>query len=194
MAWIKQRTENDPAPAAAPTSAAPEAPRHSAPTQPIRETRSSVDRPVNIGKSVEIKGDLTGNEDLTIEGKLDGKVILKGHQLTIGANGQIRGEIRAKSVVVVGQLTGNIVADDRVEIAASGSMNGDIRAPRVVLVDGASFKGSVDMEKRAAQTTAQASTQTAAPSATQPIQSTNLQQQSQKKAERQERELAVASK
>jgi len=184
MAWIKQKNENDPAPAPAPGRTVAESPRQSAPAQPQRETRSS-DRPVNIGKSVQIKGDLTGNEDLTIEGKLDGKVMLQGHQLTIGANGQIRGEIRAKSVVVVGQLVGNINADDRVEIAASGSMSGDIRAPRVVLVDGASFKGSVDMEKRPAATSA---------SATQPIQSTKLQPQPERKSERQERELVGAGK
>jgi cytoskeletal protein CcmA (bactofilin family) len=105
-----------------------------------------MEKVVNIGQSVEIRGELTGNEDLTIEGKIDGKVSLKGHNLTVGANGRIKGEVRAKAVVIIGEMNGNIVADDKVELAATGSMLGDIRAPRVVLADGARFKGSIDMD------------------------------------------------
>ncbi len=106
---------------------------------------------VNIGQSVQIKGELTGNEDLTIEGKVDGKIILKDHNLTIGANGRIAAEIHAKTVLVVGEVVGNITADDKVEIAATGSMRGDIVAPRVVLADGARFKGSIDMDRKPAE-------------------------------------------
>ncbi len=102
---------------------------------------------VNIGKSIQIKGELVGNEDLTIEGRVDGKIVLKDHHLTIGANGHITAEIHAKSVSIVGQVIGNVTADDRIEIAATGSMEGDIKAPRVVLADGARFKGAVDMER-----------------------------------------------
>src|SRR5262245_26745836 len=105
---------------------------------------------VNIGQSVQIKGELTGNEDLTIEGKVDGKVFLKDHNLTIGGNGRIAAEIHAKTVMVIGEVVGNITADDKVEIAATGSMRGDIVAPRVVLADGARFKGSIDMERKSA--------------------------------------------
>ena len=104
---------------------------------------------VNIGQSVEIKGELNGNEDLTIEGKVDGKITLKDHNLTVGANGRIKGEIFAKSVVVVGEVDGNVTADDKVEVASTGSMKGDITAPRVVLADGARFKGSIDMDRKA---------------------------------------------
>jgi cytoskeletal protein CcmA (bactofilin family) len=107
-----------------------------------------LDKIVNIGQSVQIKGELTGNEDLTIEGKVDGKIILKDHNLTIGANGRIAAEIHAKTVLVVGEVVGNITADDKVEIAATGSMRGDIVAPRVVLADGARFKGSIDMDRK----------------------------------------------
>ena len=103
---------------------------------------------VNIGQSVEIKGTLTGNEDLTIEGMVDGKILVKDHSLTIGANGRITAEVHAKTVVVVGQVVGNITADDKVEIAPSGSIQGDIRAPRVSIADGAKFKGSIDMERK----------------------------------------------
>lgn len=103
---------------------------------------------VNIGQSIQIKGELTGNEDLTIEGKVDGKIVLKDHNLTIGANGKIVAEVQAKTVMVIGELVGNIIADDKVEVAATGSMKGDIVSPRVVLADGARFKGSIDMERK----------------------------------------------
>ena len=103
---------------------------------------------VNIGQSIQIKGELTGNEDLTIEGKVDGQIKLKDHHLTIGANGRIAAEIQAKTVMVVGEVIGNITADDKVEIAATGSMKGDIVAPRVVLADGARFKGAIDMDRK----------------------------------------------
>ncbi len=107
-----------------------------------------MEKVVNIGQSIQIKGELTGNEDLTIEGKVDGKIFLKDHNLTIGANGRITAELQAKSVLVVGEVVGNITADDKVEIAATGSMRGDIVAPRVVLADGARFKGSIDMDRK----------------------------------------------
>jgi cytoskeletal protein CcmA (bactofilin family) len=103
---------------------------------------------VNIGQSISIKGELTGNEDLTIEGKVDGKVVLKDHNLTIGANGRITAEIHAKTVLVLGEVVGNVTADDKVEVAATGSMRGDILAPRVVLADGARFKGAIDMDRK----------------------------------------------
>lgn len=101
---------------------------------------------VNIGQSVQIKGELNGNEDLTIDGMVDGKITVKDHNLTIGANGRITAEVHGKTVVVTGQVIGNITADDKVEIAPTGSVQGDIRAPRVAIADGARFKGSIDME------------------------------------------------
>jgi cytoskeletal protein CcmA (bactofilin family) len=107
-----------------------------------------MDKIVNIGQSIHIKGELTGNEDLTIEGKVEGKVFLKDHNLTVGANGKLVAEIQAKTVMVLGEITGNITADDKVEVAATGSMRGDIQAPRVVLADGAKFKGAIDMDRK----------------------------------------------
>ena len=112
-----------------------------------------MDKVVNIGQSIHIKGELTGNEDLTIEGKVEGKIFLKDHNLTIGANGKITAEIQAKTVMVVGEVNGNITADDKVEVAASGTMRGDIAAPRVVLADGAKFKGTIDMDRKPAAST-----------------------------------------
>lgn len=99
----------------------------------------------NIGKSLHVKGELTGNEDLTVEGQVDGKIVLDGHKVTIAESGRVAAEIQATSVVVAGEVKGNVTASERVELAATGSMLGDIRAPRVALADGAHFKGSVDM-------------------------------------------------
>ncbi|HEX4823207.1 MAG TPA: polymer-forming cytoskeletal protein [Candidatus Polarisedimenticolaceae bacterium] len=115
-----------------------------------------MDKFVNIGQSIHIKGELTGNEDLTIEGKVEGKIFLKDHHLTIGTNGKITAEIQAKTVMVLGEVTGNITADDKVEVATSGTMRGDISAPRVVLADGAKFRGSIDMDRKPATAPAQA--------------------------------------
>ncbi len=143
MAWLKQKPEPDAGPAE--TFRVPEPP---APVE-TRE-RTMVEKLVNIGQSIQIKGELTGNEDLTIEGKVDGKIFLKDHNLTIGANGRITAEVHAKTVVVVGEVVGNITADDKVEVAPTGSMKGDIVAPRVVLADGARFKGSIDMDRKGA--------------------------------------------
>ena len=127
-----------------------------------------MDKLVNIGQSVQIKGELTGKEDLTIEGKVEGKITLNDHALTVGANGRIHGEIRAKSVVVVGEVDGNILADDKVEVAATGSMKGDIVAPRVILADGARFKGTIDMDGQAKRASTQAATSSAPVSAPRP--------------------------
>ena len=100
----------------------------------------------NIGKSLHIKGELSGNEDLTIEGKVEGKITLNGYSVTIGQNGLVMAEIHAKSVVVCGQVRGDVTAAENVEVAATGTMLGNVRAPRVVLADGAKFKGSIDMD------------------------------------------------
>jgi len=101
---------------------------------------------VDIGSSMHITGELTGSEDLTIDGTVEGKIRLKGHQLTIGEKGRVSADIRdASKVVVLGEMIGNIVAVERVEIAATGTMQGDISAPRIVLADGARFKGTIDM-------------------------------------------------
>ena len=98
-----------------------------------------------IGKSIQIEGTLTGNENLTIDGKVQGRIKLNGHSLTIGPNGKIDAGLSAKTVVVRGEVNGNIAADDKIQIAASGSVQGDLKAPRIALDDGAQFAGSVDM-------------------------------------------------
>ena len=105
---------------------------------------------VNIGKSVVIKGELNGSEDLTIEGHVEGTIQLKDHVLTIGPNGKIKAQVFAKSVIVLGEVTGNVTASDKVDIRDNGSVDGDIISPRVAIAEGAHFRGSVDMQRKAA--------------------------------------------
>jgi cytoskeletal protein CcmA (bactofilin family) len=105
---------------------------------------------VNIGKSVVIKGELNGSEDLTIEGHVEGTIQLREHVLTIGPNGRIKAQVFAKSVIVLGEVTGNVTASDKVDIRDNGSVDGDIIAPRVAIAEGAHFRGSVDMQRKGA--------------------------------------------
>ena len=125
-------------------------------TVPRAEARATATKPgqggksemANIGKSIAIKGDLTGNEDMVIEGKVDGKVELPNNQLTVGANGTVRAEVNAKAVVIVGRVTGNVNGTERVEIQATGIVEGDVNAPRLVVAEGAVLNGSIHMTKK----------------------------------------------
>jgi cytoskeletal protein CcmA (bactofilin family) len=106
---------------------------------------------VNIGKSVVIKGELNGSEDLTIEGHVEGTIQLRDHVLTIGPNGRIKAQIFAKAVIVLGEVNGNVSASDKVDIRENGSVDGDLIAPRVAIAEGAHFRGSVDMQRKPGQ-------------------------------------------
>ena len=141
-----------------------EAPKPSAPAAPAPAAHqpvstASVPQPenrrierdvVNIGKSVVIKGELNGSEDLTIEGHVEGKIELKDHVLTIGPNGRIKAQVLAKSVIVLGEVNGNVTATEKVDIRDGGSVDGDIISPRVAIAEGAHFRGTVDMQRKAA--------------------------------------------
>jgi len=118
---------------------------------------------VNIGKSVVIKGELNGSEDLTIEGHVEGTIQLRDHVLTIGPNGRIKAQVFAKSVIVLGAVTGNVTASDKVDIRDNGSVDGDIISPRVAIAEGAHFRGSVDMQRKATPQGAKAGPQAASP-------------------------------
>jgi cytoskeletal protein CcmA (bactofilin family) len=104
--------------------------------------------PVNIGKTTILHGELTANEDLTIEGRVEGKIELRQHVLTIGVHGKVKSEILAKSVIVLGEVDGNIIATDKVDIRNAGSVDGDIVSPRVAIAEGAHFRGSIDMQRK----------------------------------------------
>lgn len=106
------------------------------------------EEPASIGKSIVINGELSGSEDLTIEGQVDGKIELRNHVLTIGSNGRITAQVAAKSIIVLGHVTGNLIATEKVDIRESGSVEGDIVAPRVAIADGSHFRGSIDMQRK----------------------------------------------
>lgn len=112
---------------------------------------------MNIGKSVVIKGELLGSEDLTIEGQVEGKIELKDHVLTIGPNGRIKAAVFAKSVVVLGEVIGDVSASEKVDIRDKGTVEGDLISPRVAIAEGAHFRGSIDMQRgqRPAETKAE---------------------------------------
>jgi len=101
----------------------------------------------NIGKSVIIKGELSGSEDLTIEGQVEGKIELNNNVLTIGTNAKIKAQVFAKTVVVLGEVTGNITASEKVDIRDNGSVDGDITSPKVAIAEGAHFRGAIDMNR-----------------------------------------------
>ena len=107
---------------------------------------------MNIGKSVVIKGELNGSEDLTIEGQVEGKIELRQNALTIGANGKIKAQIFAKTIIILGEVVGNVTASEKVEIRDNGSVDGDIASPRVAIAEGAHFRGSIDMQRTGAKT------------------------------------------
>ena len=119
--------------------------------EPVRHEpqRGNERATVNIGKSVIIKGELSGSEDLTIEGQVEGKIELRQNVLTIGANARIKAQVFAKAVVILGEVTGNVTATEKVDIRDNGSVDGDIAAPRVAIAEGAHFRGSIDMQRTA---------------------------------------------
>ena len=130
-----------PAPVVSQPATAPTA----APQPEIRRIERDM---VNIGKSVVIKGELNGSEDLTVEGHVEGRIELKDHVLTIGPNGKIKAQVFAKAVIVLGEVNGNVTATEKVDIRDGGSVDGDIIAPRVAIAEGAHFRGSVDMQRK----------------------------------------------
>jgi cytoskeletal protein CcmA (bactofilin family) len=106
----------------------------------------------NIGKSITIKGDLTGSEDLVIEGRVEGgRIELPENELTVGANGHVSAEVQAKSVIVIGKVAANVGATEKIEIQASGSVEGNVCAPRLIVQEGAVLNGSVETQKGSAK-------------------------------------------
>jgi len=151
---VKPTGSAAPAPAPAPptTSAPPAA--EAARTQPNTTHDHRLEKStVNIGKSVVIKGELNGSEDLTIEGQVEGKIELRQNVLTIGPNGKIKAQLFAKSVIILGEVTGNVTATEKVDIRDNGSVDGDIASPRVAIAEGAHFRGSIDMQRQGAAKT-----------------------------------------
>lgn len=114
------------------------------------ESRRSGER-ATIGPSISIKGDVTGEEDLLIQGRVEGKIDLKQHGVTVGRDGRVKADIFGRSLIIEGEVDGNLHGDEQIVVRQSGRVHGNISAPRVTLEDGCQFKGSIDMEPRAGE-------------------------------------------
>ena len=149
MIWKPSQAPN---PAPTPTSPTEKPSMSTLPTpssQPdsSRTTASGSTEQASIGKSLTIKGEVTGSESLFIDGRVEGSISLAGHRVSVGRNGAVSANIIAREVVVMGKVKGNLTASDRVEIRNEGSLVGDVVAQRIVIEDGAYFKGGIDIRK-----------------------------------------------
>ncbi len=117
--------------------------------KPVEQGRTDI---AHIGRSVLVKGELSGSEDLYVDGEVEGSVELRDHNLTVGPNGRVRANINAKEVVIHGKVDGNISGSDRVELRKSAVLVGDIVTRRIIIEDGAYFKGGIDVSKDSAKT------------------------------------------
>lgn len=112
------------------------------PTSPPKRGSGSA----TIGPSIKIKGDVTGDEDLVIQGRIDGTVNLKKHNVTVGPEGRVKANIFGRSVVVDGEVEGDLQGEEQIVLRRTAKVQGNITAPRVTLEDGATFRGGVDMQ------------------------------------------------
>ncbi|HVF60551.1 MAG TPA: polymer-forming cytoskeletal protein [Thermoanaerobaculia bacterium] len=159
MVWKKP--DSDP-PAPEPVSAPPRA-SYATPNPPPATTAppappapAARGERATIGPSIFIKGDLAGEEDLIIEGRVEGRVDLRQHNLTVGKNGRVKADLVGRVVTVEGEVDGNVFAEEQAVVRTSGTVHGNITSPRVTLEDGSKFKGSIDMEAKAPPRTVQA--------------------------------------
>src|SRR2546421_1387948 len=116
-------------------------------TRPVTSTTTTTADQATIGKSLVIKGEVTGSESLYIDGRVEGSINLSGNRVTVGRNGVVSANINAREIVVLGKVRGNLTASDRVDIRSDGSLTGDVIAARISIEDGAFFKGGIDIRK-----------------------------------------------
>jgi cytoskeletal protein CcmA (bactofilin family) len=119
----------------------------SEPSPAPRPVSTSTADQATIGKSLVIKGEVTGSESLYIDGRVEGSINLAGNRVTVGRNGVVSANINAREIVVLGKVRGNLTASDRVDIRSDGSLTGDVVAARISIEDGAFFKGGIDIRK-----------------------------------------------
>src|SRR5579885_3175850 len=117
------------------------------PSPAPRAVAASTADQATIGKSLVIKGEVTGSESLYIDGRVEGSINLAGNRVTVGRNGVVAANINAREIVVLGKVRGNLTASDRVDIRNDGSLTGDVVAARISIEDGAFFKGGIDIRK-----------------------------------------------
>jgi cytoskeletal protein CcmA (bactofilin family) len=151
--WTKQQTQPE----------APNAPPIQSPASPVvpftaaaasRLGSASTRNSARLGASLEIKGHITGDEDLQIDGKVDGPISLHGHELTVGPQAKLNSEIHAGQVIVYGKVVGNVHARERVDVKTDGSIIGDISTARISIEDGAHFKGRIEIDPTKSQAAA----------------------------------------
>src|SRR5256714_3225477 len=116
-------------------------------SRPVTSTTTTTADQATIGKSLVIKGEVTGSESLYIDGRVEGSINLSGNRVTVGRNGVVSANINAREIVVLGKVRGNLTASDRVDIRSDGSLTGDVVAARISIEDGAFFKGGIDIRK-----------------------------------------------
>jgi cytoskeletal protein CcmA (bactofilin family) len=129
-----------------PTLSTLTAPAAGEPATPRPVTTTTSDQ-ATIGKSLVIKGEVSGSESLYIDGRVEGSINLSGNRVTVGRNGVVAANISAREIVVLGKVRGNLTASDRVDIRSDGSLTGDVVAARISIEDGAFFKGGIDIRK-----------------------------------------------
>jgi cytoskeletal protein CcmA (bactofilin family) len=130
---------------------------------PVRTSDSESGRgAASIGKSVTIKGQIFSREDLMVDGEIEGAIELNDHRLTVGPNGRVRAGIKAREIVVLGSIDGNVEALDKIDIRKDAKLVGDIKTARIIIEDGAYFKGSIDIVKTEAPKAPQPKPQAAA--------------------------------
>jgi cytoskeletal protein CcmA (bactofilin family) len=115
--------------------------------QPHANTPQTMERPM-IGPTICIKGDLSGQEDLIIDGRVEGKIELRQHNVTVGKNGKVKADIYGKTITIEGEVQGNLYGEEQLVLRQTGTVRGNITAPRVSLEDGSNFKGSIDMSPK----------------------------------------------
>src|SRR5580700_1312769 len=128
------------------TGSGPLTPEPARPPTPAAQNAASGEQ-ATIGKSLVIKGEVSGSESLYIDGKVEGSISLPGNRVTVGRNGQVAANVTAREIVVLGKVRGNVTASDRVDIRSEGSLTGDVTAQRISIEDGAFFKGGIDIRK-----------------------------------------------
>ena len=116
------------------------------PAAPVKTVTSPIEQ-ATIGRTLVIKGEVSGSESLYIDGKIEGTLTFKDHRVTVGRNGVVQANIAAREVVIMGKVTGNVECSDRVDIRSDGSLTGDVVAARISIEDGAFFKGGIDIRK-----------------------------------------------
>jgi len=161
---------NSPTPNPAPSNPEPQrnftppAPEPQAPPRPASAPINTQEQ-ATLGKSLVIKGEVTGSESLYIDGRVEGSINLPGNRVTVGRNGVVSANISAREIVVLGKVRGNMTASDRVDIRAEGSLTGDIVAQRISIEDGAYFKGGIDIRKAGQKPNGEAKEVATAPAA-----------------------------